>query len=728
MVDNLSTVDASSLLGSRWPKGNRQAAAGALAGGLLRDGWSETDVETFVRQVATAAADEEADKRVDAVRATARKLKEGQPVTGWPSLAELLGNEGEQVVGQLRTQLGITPTLADLAGHKQLPLDFLESLGLHDLENGGIGIPYTDGGGKPVAVKKRLALKAGEGSLWPKGVALMAYGEARLEQAAQAGFLVLVEGESDCWALWHHGFPALGLPGANTVAKTLARGHLGRDRRLYVFQEPDQGGEVFVDAVAKRLDGLGWNGEALVVRLEGCKDPSDLHRQDPDGFSKAFQAALDRATPLTVTSSAPSGAPSPPWPSLDRAAFHGLAGEILRTIGPHTEADDAAILLQLLVAFGNVIGRTAHFRAEADRHHLNLYGVLVGASAKGRKGSSWGHVRQLFQAADEEWLTSRLQGGMSSGEGLIWAVRDPIRQRQPVKEKGRVVDYEEVEADPGVADKRLLVLESEFASVLKVLDRQGNILSTVVRQAWETGDLRTLTKTSPAKATGAHVSVIGHVTVEELGRYLSATEQANGFGNRFLWILVRRSKVLPLGGNLPTGALDHLAGRLAEAVAFGRSVDEMVLNAEATEVWRAVYGPLSDGKPGLVGALLSRAEAQVRRLACLYALLDLNNTVGPEHLQAALAVWEFAEESARHIFSGGTGDPLADKILHALLRAPAGLTRNDIRDLVGNSTPANRIGGALELLRSAGRAARSLEGTGGRAAERWVAAGGGRRG
>src|SRR5262249_15576408 len=141
-----------------------------------------------------------------------------------------------------------------------------------------------------------------------------------------------------------------------------------------------------------------------------------------------------------------------------------------------------------------------------------------------------------------------VKGGLSSGEGLIWAVRDRIEKTEPLKDKGRVVGYQQVQVDPGVADKRLLCYEPEFASVLKVAGRAGNTLSNLVRQAWETGDLRSLVKNSPAQATGAHVSIIGHVTAEELRRELSATEQANGFGNRFLWLLVQRSKALPEGG------------------------------------------------------------------------------------------------------------------------------------------------------------------------------------
>ena len=138
-----------------------------------------------------------------------------------------------------------------------------------------------------------------------------------------------------------------------------------------------------------------------------------------------------------------------------------------------------------MIHFGNIIGRAAYFTVEADRHHGNEFAVLVGRTSKARKGTSWGRVHRVFVEAEKEWAAERVQSGLSSGEGLIWAVRDPIKKRQAIKEKGRVVDYEEVEEDPGIADKRLLVFEAEYAVVLKQTERQGNTLSTILRQSWD---------------------------------------------------------------------------------------------------------------------------------------------------------------------------------------------------------------------------------------------------
>src|SRR6202035_5314490 len=117
------------------------------------------------------------------------------------------------------------------------------------------------------------------------------------------------------------------------------------------------------------------------------------------------------------------------WPApLNPEAFHGLAGEWVRMVEPHTEADPAALLLQLLVSFGSLVGRGPHYRAEADSHFTNMFCVIVGQTAKGRKGTSMGQVKALLQNIDPEWCERRIRGGLSSGEGLIWAVRDKIEK------------------------------------------------------------------------------------------------------------------------------------------------------------------------------------------------------------------------------------------------------------------------------------------------------------
>ena len=114
---------------------------------------------------------------------------------------------------------------------------------------------------------------------------------------------------------------------------------------------------------------------------------------------------------------APAGWPLAP----DPAAYHGLAGEIVQAIAPHTEADPVAILSQLMIAFGAGAGRGAWFSVEATRHHPNEFLVLVGDSSKARKGSSWDHVHRLIAAADPA-IAGRILTGLSSGDYLTHPV------------------------------------------------------------------------------------------------------------------------------------------------------------------------------------------------------------------------------------------------------------------------------------------------------------------
>jgi hypothetical protein len=81
-------------------------------------------------------------------------------------------------------------------------------------------------------------------------------------------------------------------------------------------------------------------------------------------------------------------------PIFEQYALYGLAGEAVRTLAPHTEAQPEAILLQLLAAFGNVIGPGPHCMVGATRHTLDLFVVLVGESSKGSQGNQLEPDRQ----------------------------------------------------------------------------------------------------------------------------------------------------------------------------------------------------------------------------------------------------------------------------------------------------------------------------------------------
>jgi hypothetical protein len=390
------------------------------------------------------------------------------------------------------------------------------------------------------------------------------------------------------------------------------------------------------------------------------------------------------------------------------AALHGPAGAFVRATEPHSEAHPMAMLAQFLVAFGAACGRGAHYTIEADRHYPNEFCVLVGASAKGRKGSSWGHVRRALDDTDRGFVRECLVGGLSSGEGLIAHVRDTN-------------DNDSDDGEIAVPDRRRLVLEQEFAQVLKVLSREGNTLSPIVRQAWDGEVLQTLVRNNPMRATGAHIAVVGHITKDELLRYLTATELANGFFNRFLLIAVQRSKLLPFGSAIDDRQLADVRHAVRRALRFANGDRGLRMDDAARERWTAVYGELSAGRPGLAGAATARAEAHVVRLALIYALLDCAAHIGLEHLQAGLAVWRYSAASAAWVFGDSLGAPTADEIWAATKDRPAGVTRTEVSDMFSRNKKRREIERALGALEDAGRLRRELRHPDhGRPAEVWV--------
>jgi hypothetical protein len=232
-----------------------------------------------------------------------------------------------------------------------------------------------------------------------------------------------------------------------------------------------------------------------------------------------------------------------------------------------------------------------------------------------------------------------------------------------------------------------------------------------------------MTRNSALKATGAHISIIGHITEDELRARITRTDLANGFANRFLFPLIKRSKKLPFGGSLSDSEVFELGTRLGAVAEQAKTLGRVTWTPEAAEQWKFVYEYLSDGQSGLLGAVTARAEAQSVRLALIYALLDGSSEIRLPHLQAALAVWEYCETSAVHIFGQMLGDPVADEILRALRGAGAdGMTRTAISDLFGRNRSADRIGAALSMLLGRGLAKGEMKSAGtGRPAEVWCA-------
>lgn len=577
---------------------------------------------------------------------------------------------------------------------------------------------------------KNFKQRAASGQWKMDGVRRVPYRLPQLRAGVDVGrHIFIVEGEKDVDALVGLGFVATCNSGGAGKWRAEYNEHF-RGAHVAILPDNDDPGRAHARDIATTL--LAVATDVRVLELPGLPVKGDASDFLGAGGTAEQLKTLVLNTPI-FKGAAPAAhhddddsAERPiridDWPNaLNAAALIGPAGELVRTVAPHTEADPVAILVQFLVAFGNALNRSPHYQVEADRHYLNLFALIVGNTATGRKGTSWGHVRSVLAEADPEW-EHRTTRGLSSGEGLIWQVRDAIERSEPVKEGGRIVDYQTVVEDPGVLDKRLLVIETEFARPLRAMQREGNTLSTVLREGWDSGNLNTMTKTSPARASGAHISLIGHITKIELQRLLDRTDVANGFLNRFLVVSVRRSKCLPDGGSLAPHALAPIVDRVREALDFGRRTERMMRDAGAKQLWHGEYQRLTSDKPGAIGAVTSRAAPQVMRIACLYALLDLSRDIRFEHLAAALELNRYVEESVAYVFGDKLGDATANAILEALRACAEGLTRTQIRDALGRHAIREDVDRALGALAGQGLAnVRRELGTGGRPRELWSA-------
>jgi hypothetical protein len=558
------------ILARSWPgpeSHRRNKAYLALCGGLLHSGLPQGQVEAIVEALAEATGDEEAEKRVPAVAATAAKLKDGRPVTGWPSVVEILGADGERVVAEVKHLLGLTINLADLAAHKQLPVAFLEGLGLHDLPAGGVGVPYCTLSGKAV-VKKRTALSAGAGSYWPKGEKLIAYGEERLDVDRP---LTLVEGESDCWTLWLHGHNALGLPGADTVARTLCLGHVANVRQVFVHQEPDDSGRQFVENVRRRLAELGWQGELRVVRLEGHKDPSDLHCADPNGFPGAWRKALEAAEPLDLTAAGSPQAPSwpdpvplgeaPPVPAFPLEvlpdSLRAVPVEVALAMGCPVDY----VAVPLLVTVGGTLGAARALEIKpGHRQRANLFAAVVGPPGvlktpaqdqmveplreiEAGFRTEWKAQMKLYEAAQHAY-EAELREWKKDREG-----EPPEKPERPALER-LTVDDATVEALAAVLSENprgVTLVKDELVGLVLALNqyREGGKGSDrqFYLSCWSgvdyTGDRRKTHEQGPLFVAKPFLAVVGGLTPERLpalrGDRPGRPGEQDGFLDRFLF-------------------------------------------------------------------------------------------------------------------------------------------------------------------------------------------------
>jgi hypothetical protein len=377
-----------------------------------------------------------------------------------------------------------------------------------------------------------------------------------------------------------------------------------------------------------------------------------------------------------------------PTPELRSEALYGILGEIAAAGSAHTEAVPAALAINSLARFCAVIGPTPHIALGDDLRSLRPFVLIIGPTGFGRKGTSAQLPGRIFQAVEAclaSWNVPvpslRHETAVSSGEGLVWMVRDPI----PGKD-GEMLDE-------GVIDKRVLLEISEFSGTLAQAKRESSTLTAVLRDAFDGRKLATPNKNNPCWASDAHFVTIGHITREELTALLTQTDVMNGFANRFMMVYSARIKRIHEPQPTPADAVDHFAHRIATAVyhTMQRGPQPIGRSDEAKRRWIEMSDELElRVRPDNVAKLMARASVYIWTLSAALALINGEQVVEVRHLDAALAWVDYWEDTANFCFTTAARYDemqLAKAVADEIVEAVRALGGKDVQ----HATVADRV-------------------------------------
>lgn len=428
-----------------------------------------------------------------------------------------------------------------------------------------------------------------------------------------------------------------------------------------IGQSVSFGGEVFIGSSAETAKSCVFS-----VNMEEPAEPTadeikEIEPEEDFGIDPAqcdmpieeFKTEYDNQYPVFQLKKKPG----PAWTD---DIFYGPAGEIIKLANEYNEAHPAGMLLDFLATVGIIFGRNAYFNISQTRHYTNEYIARVGDSSTSRKGSGRDTINELCEILDLSF-SSRILSGFGSPEAIISSVRDEFEQQRLDKKKNSFITTKV----PGVKDKRLMIREAELASIFVLASKPDSRADVILRDGWDSKPLRNVVKgntdgiNNSAVCLEPMIGISGDTTRHELVAKMPRGADENGFGNRFLYCYVYRTKLCPLGGPQIDWLQSDAVMQLFDAISLARTRRYIPLTAAAEKAWARMYLKMeSNPLPGMAGKMTSRGPAHVRRLALIYALLDKCDTVEPRHLYAAKKLWDYCAESALFIFNNYTKDQL----------------------------------------------------------------------
>jgi hypothetical protein len=344
--------------------------------------------------------------------------------------------------------------------------------------------------------------------------------------------------------------------------------------------------------------------------------------------------------------------------------YAGVLGDITAAAAPTTEADPIGIYASLLAGVGVLIGAGPHVRVGNTRHPLLIWPLLMGRTGSGRKGEATTTAEIFLRRAALDSYDRLSVSGLSSGEGLIERIRDN-------------------DDDETSKDKRLLVTETEFTSVMARSKREGSTLAAVQRQAWD-GRALTVLNRQKLTASGSHVAIIGHITPQEFRLRLAEADMTGGTYNRYLPVYVERSQRLPIPEGVSENTVAALSAKLSEGIEAAREVGQLSLQKDATDLWATeIYDELTEGddEDQAEAEFTRRSAPYCLRAAGLLAALEGRPLIGAADLIAAAALIRYSIASAKFVLDRQARNPRLDRIRRAIDAAGGGLSRSAVSGL-----------------------------------------------
>ncbi len=398
-----------------------------------------------------------------------------------------------------------------------------------------------------------------------------------------------------------------------------------------------------------------------------------------------------------------------PVPSED--CLYGIIGEIAKAGAENSEANPYAIALNAITYVAAMLGRSIFLPIGDSNHYPCIFAVHSGRTALGRKGDAMALIRKIDKSISNKKAIGipyssapKLHsGGLSSAEGLIDLIKDDS-------------DGGEAGTSPGVRDKRLLVVETELANILKKMQQQGNTLSPTIRNLWDGRSVQPATKNNKISTTDPHVCILGAITPAELLALSREGDYTNGFLNRFIIIFAERDRLVPEPMPVAQQKVDYFATQLEEICNKWKGFNPdnndtvvMTTSAKARLRYNDLYlGELNKPPHGnMISSLLERRAPYVQRLAMIFAATDMTTTIELKHINAAWAWIRYWSDSVSFVFQTGAQEEQAkectdraNRILEFVAQLTE-VTRTKIVSLFNNNASKEQIDGAIdELLHS----------------------------